>query len=118
MFVGRGSRVFDAAFNSNFVEGKIQEDRLQHTSPGAFQFQVQWLYTKNFDVSQLDNNLARGLPNDGSKVLTQGLMQEDMHLAELWLLAEKLLIPEMQNLVIKTIIQVIDETDQIPTERF
>lgn len=90
--------VLKAAFNSDFIEGPTQTYKFQDTSDGAVRLLLQWLYTQKLDILQL---------GDGTTTLAdvqpELKTKEDMSLAELWVLAEKLLIPRLQNMVVEEI---------------
>jgi hypothetical protein len=76
------SPFFDAAFNSNFQEGETQRLDLEDVSSTTFDIFVNWLYTQNVSTHVLDSERA------GSKFFC---------LAALWTLADRLLIPRLQN---------------------
>jgi hypothetical protein len=50
------SKVFQAAFNSVFIEGATQSYRLEDVSPAAFKFMMQWLYSQRFNLLHHDPN--------------------------------------------------------------
>jgi hypothetical protein len=52
------SKVLDAAFNSNFIEGQTLENYLDDTSPGAFKLFMQWLYSQKLVLSALRNPVS------------------------------------------------------------
>ncbi|KAG4412672.1 hypothetical protein IFR04_014175 [Cadophora malorum] len=79
------SPVLNAAFNSSFVEGQTQEYALTDTTEGAVSLFTEWMYT---------GNIVLVLPqdaNDPKVPTTQG------DLLGLWILADKLLVPRLQN---------------------
>jgi len=80
-FICQYSPFFDAAFNGNFKEGTSQELDLQDTDPVAFSIFVDWLYTQTITSNPSDIDVP-----------TELLM-----LVKLWVLADKLLIPRLQN---------------------
>jgi hypothetical protein len=84
------SKVFNAAFNSEFIEGQTQTYRLEDTSEEAFRLLVQWLYAQKLDL----------LPSKAKKFFSEEALAEDMHLAELWVLADKLCMRRLQNMVL------------------
>jgi hypothetical protein len=47
------SPVFDAAFNSNFIEGQTQTCSLKDTSEGVFSLLLQWIYGQKVHVRGL-----------------------------------------------------------------
>lgn len=92
------SPVLDAAFNSRFIEGQTYRYILEDTTPRAVRLLVQWLYSKNLELVQL-----RGYPSKQAIVDAESAQSEDMALAELWVLADKLCIPALGNLVLDKI---------------
>jgi hypothetical protein len=77
-FICYYSPFFDAAFNGNFVEGDTQSMNLEETSTEAFGIFVNWLYTQGIE------NSKKGLPCCEA-------------LIDLWLLADLVLVPRLQN---------------------
>ncbi|PVH71819.1 hypothetical protein DL98DRAFT_89834 [Cadophora sp. DSE1049] len=72
------SPFFDVAFNGPFVEGQTQELDLTETSPFIFGTFVNWLYTQ--------------------KIINRtGKLPSCLSLSVLWILADKLLVPSLQN---------------------
>lgn len=101
------SPVLDAAFNGDFIEGQTQTYRVEDTSTGAFRLFVQWLYRQELDLFQL-----RGSPVelDGN---SDDCFTEDMALAELWVRADKMAVPALQNLVVSEIIAIREKTNAV-----
>jgi hypothetical protein len=91
------SPVLKAAFNSNFIEGHTQTYRLQETTKRAVRLLVHWFYTQKLDTFIPKPKEERPDDNAGLK------KSQDMALLELWILAEKLLIPTLQNVVAREI---------------
>ena len=81
-FLCHYSPYFDAAFNGNFQEGANLTLDLEDTSPNTFDIFLDWLYTQ-----KVPSDLEKG--ENGPDVLRQ--------LVDLWLLADRLLIPKLQN---------------------
>jgi hypothetical protein len=79
-FVCHYSPVFRAAFNSTFIEGQTQTYHLKDSLEKVVGLLVEWVYTKDISSS-----------NDGDGY---------DNLVELWILADKLCIPELQNNII------------------
>ncbi|KAK0126612.1 hypothetical protein ONS95_008200 [Cadophora gregata] len=79
------SPVLKAAFNSSFVEGQTQTYTLIDTPEATFALFTEWMYTGN-----IVNRLTGDTP-----AVEVGLAEA--HLLELWVLAEKLLVPKIQN---------------------
>jgi hypothetical protein len=79
------SPVLKAAFTGNFMEGQTQTYTMEDTTEGAFTLLAQWFYTQKLDGDLGGANVAGD------------------NLARLWVLAERLLIPRLQNLAIDRI---------------
>lgn len=80
------SPIFKAAFNSTFIEGQTQEYRLDDVNEGTVQFLVQWIYRQEMSIVQLQSG-----KHDP---------QECQDLVETWVLADRLLVPGLQNAVL------------------
>jgi hypothetical protein len=80
-FICHYSPYFDAAFNGNFVEGETQTLDLEDTHPEVFGVFVQWLYTQQIIE-----------PEESQRTLSQ-----PRRLMSLWILADKVLVPRLQN---------------------
>lgn len=50
------SKVLEAAFRSQFVEGSTQTYRLADTTEGAFKFMMQWMYSQKLNLLHHDPN--------------------------------------------------------------
>ncbi|CZT42851.1 uncharacterized protein RSE6_02803 [Rhynchosporium secalis] len=87
------SPVFKAAFNSSFLEGQTQVYKLPKTSERVVNLLVHWLYTQEVIVdSETKSTASSEMPN----------------YCELWILADRLLIPRLQNAVVAEIIELQD----------
>jgi len=75
--------VLEAAFKSSFIEGETQTYRLDDTTPEAFALFVKWLYIQMLETGARDE-----------------LIKSQPALVRLWVLAEKLFIPRLQNQVV------------------
>ncbi|TVY41600.1 hypothetical protein LOCC1_G007764 [Lachnellula occidentalis] len=94
------SPVFKAAFESGFIEGQTQTYKLEDVEPKVVQLLVQWFYTQKLDI---EVNMAQNA-------------QEAFLLAvSLWALADKLLLPGLQNEVVDWIDRVCTEEVFFPT---
>lgn len=102
------SPVLKAAFNSSFVEGQTQSYRLDDIRPDSFRLFVQWLYTQGFCI--LDEiSLAGAEPTSEMALTTTRLCQErDLNIIQLWLLADKFLIPRLQNDAMKHFVKILE----------
>ncbi|KAE8448301.1 hypothetical protein EG329_009545 [Mollisiaceae sp. DMI_Dod_QoI] len=69
-------------------------------SSSAFRLFVQWLYTQNFDLQQLQGRA------EADALAPTAVYVEDLSIVELWVLAEKLLIPTLQNKAIEAIVKI------------
>ncbi|TVY73265.1 hypothetical protein LSUE1_G005767 [Lachnellula suecica] len=94
------SPVWNAAFNSSFIEGQTQIYRLEDTTARAFKLLVQGLYYQELLLHQLEDTA------DDEERDTELTQSEDMSLAELWVLADKLSIPHIQDLALGSIHQI------------
>ncbi|KAE9381269.1 hypothetical protein N431DRAFT_490676 [Stipitochalara longipes BDJ] len=98
------SLVLKAALNGNFIEGQTQTYRFEDTSPGAFRLFAQWIYEQKLDLYQLKdmeerlNDVRYDLPNPNDL--------ENMELVELWVLADKIAMPALQNQVMTKIVEI------------
>jgi BTB/POZ domain len=73
------SPFFNAAFTGPFLEGETQSMTLEDLDPTIFGFLVHWLYTKKVTIQE---------STDG---------KEWKAMSDLWLLAQRSLIPQLQN---------------------
>jgi hypothetical protein len=95
------SPVLNAAFNSQFIEGQTQTYRLEDTTEGTFRLFLQWLYYQQLELLQLqDGNVDDNL-----------VIDEDESLFGLWILADKLGAPHLQNLAIESIEKIRYKTE-------
>lgn len=99
------SPVLKAAFNSDFVEGQTQTYNLEVADADAFQLLVQWLYTKSiqFCLTDAEFNSLRD-PSDDSRPPSEEvlwkLQRHSMRLVNLWITADYLQMPRLQNLAV------------------
>lgn len=89
-FICHYSPYFNAAFNGRFLEGTTQALDLDDTNPKVFSLFVTWLYTQQ-------------IKDGGEK-----LKRKDM--ADMWMLADKVLVPQLQNQVMKVLLSKDDLT--------
>lgn len=87
--------IFRAAFNSDFLEGQTQTYTLSDTTATTMRFLVEWIYTQSLTITQFENKKSD--------------RTETMTLVQLWVLADKLLIPKLQNFVMRKLVQLRDE---------
>ncbi|CZT09925.1 uncharacterized protein RCO7_02246 [Rhynchosporium graminicola] len=82
--VCHNSGVLAVAFNGNFIEGRTQTYRIDDTTERAFKLFMQWLYSKSFT------------------------------LVELWVLADMLLMPSLQNAIIDVMMKIYYQDADFP----
>ncbi|KAG4443028.1 hypothetical protein IFR05_001482 [Cadophora sp. M221] len=80
------SPVLEAAFKSGFIEGTTQTCKLEDINEETFALFMQWIYTQKIELH---------VDSDGK--LNAGI------LPPLWVLAEKLIMPRLQNATINLI---------------
>lgn len=78
-------------------QGTTQTYTMDDTTARAFQLLVQWLYNQELSVAQLD---------DEELVSPAVARVENLALAELWVLAEKLMLFELQVLVMDKLAEI------------
>lgn len=83
-FITHYSPYFNAAFNGNFAEGQSQKLDLEDTEPHVFGTFVNWLYSQDIENAE-------------------GEVPDDSTLVNLWLLADKCLVPRLQNQVMRAL---------------
>ncbi|PQE19333.1 hypothetical protein CJF31_00009415 [Rutstroemia sp. NJR-2017a BVV2] len=105
-FLCYASPFFDAAFNGTFVEGQTQSMNLE-TSEQAFGMLVDYIYSGCTKFCQradgdlnTDNYNSSCCPNDEDG---DPPPEHINHLIELWILADKMLMPKLQNVVMDQI---------------
>jgi hypothetical protein len=84
--------VLDKAFNSEFKEGRTQTYEMEDTNPDTFRVFVQWLYSQNF--THIHHEEQWELYSEDHDARCE---KETISRIELWVLAGKLLIPQLQN---------------------
>jgi hypothetical protein len=90
--------VLNAAFSSDFEEGRSQTYRFEDIRASAFRLLVQWLYTKKIDTERDFNSDSVALEDPEIEKLQTA---QDLDLVQLWIVADRLLIPSLQNQVMK-----------------
>jgi len=99
------SPVFAAAFNSNFVEGQTHTYKLEDTTVEVFRLLVQWLYVERFNLPTLTPGTAEFKDDDGF-----------MCLVELWVLADRLGIPDaLHEEILAAFFELMERMQVIPT---
>ncbi len=80
---------------------------MYNTTESAFRLLIQWLYSETIAINQLkDDYIPKG--DDTEEC------DEDMSLAQLWVLANRLKIPRLQNYVIEAMYDISERTRMIP----
>ncbi|KAL2068338.1 hypothetical protein VTL71DRAFT_16436 [Oculimacula yallundae] len=88
------SPVLKTAFSSAFIEGQTQTYRLQDISPDAFRMLVNWFYTQNLVIHKHSD-----APDEDFAEVERLVSEQDMNLIQIWLIADRLLIPRLQNII-------------------
>ena len=113
------SPVLNAAFKGPFIEGQSQTYNLEDTDTTAFRMLVHWLYTQKLDLTleELENPTAlddtltptnqpspEDLPEEEDQI-RESVSAHELHLVQLWVIADRLLIPALQNAAIETLVR-------------
>ncbi len=99
------SPLFKAAFSSSFVEGQTQEYRVEDTTPATFRLLVEWLYRQAFTVLKRQHSSAGHEVEPHDKTTHNAMLdRQDDRLVDLWILAERFIIPRLQNLVMRNLV--------------
>ena len=96
------SPVLKAAFNSDFIEGQTQTYTLKEPSEITGRLLVHWLYFQQLDIIDHDDWELNGDSD------------EDLALMQLWILADKLIIPRLQNEVTRKMHQLALDEKYVP----
>jgi hypothetical protein len=103
-FACRHSRVFDKAFNSDFIEGRTQTYTLKDVTPEVFRFISQWLYQEKITLAVHDEREPEE-PDDHHHHWGKCSAQ-DLLLVELWILADRFCIESLQNVIIDNMLRI------------
>ncbi|KAL2072756.1 hypothetical protein VTL71DRAFT_12099 [Oculimacula yallundae] len=95
------SPVLKAAFHSSFVEGRTQVYKLPEYDEDIVKLLVHWLYTQELIADSLEE------PELASSEL--------LSFCKLWILADSLLVPSLQNAAMDMLIQVQDTLKKTAT---
>jgi hypothetical protein len=113
------SPVLNAAFKGPFIEGQTQTYNLEDIDTTAFRMLVHWLYTQNLDLTleELEKPPAMGdtvtptnqpspkyLAEEEDQI-PESVSAHELHLVQLWVIADRLLIPALQNAAIETLVR-------------
>jgi hypothetical protein len=102
------SPVLKAALNSRFIEGQTQTYALDDTTDEVFRLLVQWFYGQKLESPVTDaevDSVGRLVAEDDwiNPTISRFMKISHQHqtsLVGLWILADKLCIPALQNLVV------------------
>jgi hypothetical protein len=97
----RYSPVLDKAFNSTFKEGETQTYSIDDTTVEAFRMFVQWVYSQKLNVTVHTGPISltqQQLLDDPCNHMSP-CTKENYYLSQLWVLAEKLMVPQLQDVV-------------------
>lgn len=114
------SPVLKAAFESRFVEGEKLEYRFDKDFDGnVIRILSQWFYTQKVDVANVRKSDSAASPSinpetEPSTDIDLFYLQCDC-LIKLWVLADQLLIPKLQNMTIDTLEVLSDDQLRLPT---
>ena len=116
------SPVLKAAFDGTFIEGQTQTYTLESTTPEAFRMFVKWLYSDRLGLQVhgslenynqlLNSNWFTEFPEETFQDPNQKEKhkdrcgRQDELLLELWILAEMLLMPRLQNYIVFVLLSI------------
>ncbi|KAF7878830.1 hypothetical protein EAF04_000033 [Stromatinia cepivora] len=94
------SPVLKAAFNSDSIEGQTQVYNFEETKHElTFAYLVQWIYTQKIEILVGEEGFVDDSPDATEMETNERVKMDDDALVKLWILADKLLMPECQNYV-------------------
>ncbi|PMD64785.1 uncharacterized protein K444DRAFT_625422 [Hyaloscypha bicolor E] len=109
------SPVLKAAFTSSFVEGQTQTYRVEDTDPDIFRLLIQWFYKQTFKHSTA--NSAESIIEEQSIVEVSEaefpsaeIDSMYLNMVKLWILAERLIIPRLQNFIMDSLVEMSEES--------
>lgn len=88
------SPALKAAFGSTFIEAQTSTYRLTNTNDDTVHMLVYWIYTQKLYPEE-------EMPANAKHETSQGF--QVVNLTKLWILADQLLIPRLQNQVARTL---------------
>lgn len=115
-FACRHSPVLEKAFNCKFIEGQIQTYTLDDVEPEVFRFIFQWLYMERLTLSVHDEKKA-GNPAD-KNTHSRKCYAQYLLLVKLWVLADRLCIDRLQNVIINHIVRIQGECGRMSSACF
>jgi hypothetical protein len=109
------SPVLEIAFSSGFIEGETQTYSIADTQADAFELFVEWLYTQAFKNTSLQDawNAVKAQEENQNN---EELNHQQLRLVEVWILGQKFLVPELQNLALEALVPSL--VDSIPYSIF
>jgi hypothetical protein len=106
-FMCHYSPVLKAGFNSSFVEGSSGEYKLDDVDPAVFRLLIEWIYTQDIEMccglASLNHPKGWQSKNYEDPLVQQFFDKQNDNLVQLWNLADRLLMPSLQNAVISTL---------------
>lgn len=88
------------AFNSKFKEGRTKTYKLDDVRPSTFRLFVQYLYARKATLQSHNPDPEDDLNPSTSPNHSVVCSEQDMNLVELWVLAERFLVPRLQNQIV------------------
>lgn len=113
------SPVLKAAFNSDFVEGQTQTyvlDDIGEHGIATFTLFVEWLYTQKLDLLQELKYIVDG--DKEYRTIPANIRRigaAEIQVAEMWIIAGKLLVPSLQNLAIEQLERISYHAKGVPS---
>ncbi|KUJ22797.1 uncharacterized protein LY89DRAFT_728911 [Mollisia scopiformis] len=95
------SKVLKTAFASSFIEGESQTYTFPDYGEEVLRLLVGWIYSTNLVMPEWDNIFFEDTNTD--------------YLTQLWVLADQLKIPQLQNCVVRKLKDITDSSGRIPT---
>ncbi|TVY71184.1 hypothetical protein LSUE1_G008211 [Lachnellula suecica] len=98
------SPVLNKAFTSEFIEGSTKIYKMEEEYPEAFRHFVQWMYKQKINNLMSNNKVSSGKTEEETTRLVDEQNQQTTDLINLWLLADILNIPQLQNTAMECLI--------------
>jgi hypothetical protein len=109
------SKVLEKAFNSQFKEGRTQVYVMEDTLPDTFRIFVHWLYSQKLTHIHYEEYYDSNIEDEDGQIYANKCSLETQTRIKLWVLAEKLLVPRLQNEVME-LLGLISQTCTTPFE--
>ena len=107
--------MLEKAFNSEFKEGRTQKYEMDDTKPDTFRVFVQWLYSQKLTHIHYEEYYDPDIDDENGQIHAAKCSAETKSRIELWVLAEKLLVPRLQNEVMD-LLGLVSKTCTTPFE--